>query len=365
MTAAERIEPAKRARVVGFDVARCLAILSMVYVNFEIVMAPGSSDAKDPEWLRSLASMFEGNASALFVTLAGCGLVMLRRRDVILRRALLLLVFGYVWQLLWPGDILHYYAFYLAVGASCLDLSARWLWLLAAASIGGWLMMFTLLDYGAGWQWSTLDYADFWSLRGQLRNLLFNGWHPLFPWLAFLFAGMALARSQIHIPSRRRLALVASALVYAGAWLASSWLSGLADTRSIVAQFTQWYGAPDKLWGMSSIPPGPLYVLSAGGVAIFVLALCLEVTSWPRVAAWTAPLARTGQLALTFYLGHILVLFFLVEPLQASLMASFEMLPLSYSAVTALLFGVGAMVFAVTWRGQRGPLEWLMRRLCG
>ena len=63
--------------------------------------------ASKPAWLRTIASAFSGNASALFVTLAGVGIVLLGRRDVILKRALLLLFVGYAWSVLWSGDILH------------------------------------------------------------------------------------------------------------------------------------------------------------------------------------------------------------------------------------------------------------------
>ena len=352
--------PATNQRIVGFDVARCLAILSMVYVNFEVVLAMGS---RRPAWLRTLASMFEGNASALFVTLAGCGIVMLGRRAVIYKRAALLLVVGYCWQLMWVGDILHYYAFYLAIGALCLGLRARWLWLAAALSIAGFVIAFYWLDYGEGWRWLSLSYPEFWTATGQLRNLLFNGWHPLFPWLAFLFAGMAIAKWRIHQPGRRRIALALSAVVYGLSWLASHYLSQLQDTRSIFSQVSQWYMAPDQFWGMSSIPPGPLYILSAGAMAVFVIALCLELTASAMVARLTRPLACTGQLALTFYLAHVLVLYFVVEPLQDS----FEVSRLTLAASAALAFGIGAIAFATAWRRfmARGPLESVMRWLCG
>jgi uncharacterized protein len=347
-------------RIVGFDVARCLAILSMVYVNFEVVLAMSS---RQPAWLRALASMFEGNASALFVTLAGCGIVMLGRRAVIFKRAALLLVVGYCWQLLWVGDILHYYAFYLTVGALCLGLRARWLWLAAAASIGGFVLAFFWLDYGEGWRWLSLSYPEFWTAAGQLRNLLFNGWHPLFPWLAFLFCGMAIVKGEIHQPRRRRFALVIAALVYGVSWLASHYLSQIEDTRSILSQISKWYMAPESFWGMSSIPPGPLYILSAGATAVFVIALCLELTASPWLARFTRPLALTGQLALTFYLAHVLVLFFVVEPLRGSL----EISALSLAAYAALAFGAAAILFATVWRrfASRGPLESVMRWLCG
>ena len=169
--------------------------------------------------------------------------------------------------------------------------------------------------------------------------------------------------AQIHQPTRRRIALGVSAVVYGISWLASHFLSQLEDTRSVFAQVSQWFAAPESYWGMSSLPPGPLYILSAGAVAVFVIALCLELTAQPLVARVCRPLALTGQLALTFYLAHVLVLFFVVEPLKGR----FEISRLELAAYAAFLFGGGAILFASAWRryAARGPLEWVMRRLCG
>ena len=330
----------------------------MVFVNFEVVLAFGQ---REPGWLALVAEMCEGNASALFVTLAGCGVVILGRRGVILRRALLLLIVGYLWQVIWPGDILHYYAFYLTFGVLCLGLGPRWLWFLAAVAIGGFVGLFYLFDYGAGWEWQTLSYPEFWTPAGQLRNLVFNGWHPLLPWLAFLFSGMALARWGVQERGRRRLAMVVSALVYLASWLLSRELAGLPDERPLVEQWTRFYASPEAFWAMASLPPGPLYVLSAGAAAVFVIALCLELTSDERVARLLKPLSRTGELALSFYLAHVLVLYFAVYPFAEDV----GMAKLSYAGVAALGFCAGAILFANLWPGRRGPLEWAMRRLCG
>ena len=330
----------------------------MVFVNYEVVLARSASE---PGWLRTLAGMFEGNASALFVTLAGGGIVLLGRRVVVLRRALLLLVFGYIWQVMWPGDILHYYAFYLTGGALCLGLRPGWLWLLAAAAVGGFVWAFTVFDYGLGWNWTSLSYPEFWTARGQLRNLLFNGWHPLLPWLAFLFAGMALARWGVERPGRRRVALGVSLACYATALGLSAVLSAYPDTRPGIEQLQHWYRAPAAIWGTSSLPPGPLYVLSAGSAAVFVLAACLELCDRPRIARWCAPLARAGQFALSFYLLHVLLLYFVVVPLAGS----FSVSPLVVAFVATVAFGLLAVIGANSWPGRRGPCEWLMRKLCG
>ena len=67
---------------------------------------------------------------------------------------------------------------------------------MALGACSFWLL--TTYDYSQGWEWNTLLYRDIWTLSGALRNLLFNGFHPVFPWLAFLLIGMAFGRMALH-----------------------------------------------------------------------------------------------------------------------------------------------------------------------
>src|SRR5256885_13968422 len=86
----------------------------MVFVNFKQAMHPA---LQEPGWLLSFFHFLEGKASATFVVLAGLGLVLATRslepataRLWTLRRALFLLVAGGMNLLIFPADIIHYYA---------------------------------------------------------------------------------------------------------------------------------------------------------------------------------------------------------------------------------------------------------------
>ncbi|HIG87670.1 MAG TPA: DUF1624 domain-containing protein [Planctomycetes bacterium] len=358
---------AKAPRISGFDLARGLAILGMVLVNYDVVLAYGH---KEPALMRTIVDACTGRASALFVTLAGIGIILLGKREVLFKRALFLLIVGYAWQMLWSGDILHYYAFYVAIGALCLSLSPLALGLLAIASTAGFLLLMEYFNYGAGWNWMALEYPPFWTLKGQLRNLFFNGFHPLFPWLAFLFSGMVLGKCQIGLPRIRRMALAGSVLVFVAVHFLSAHFASLEDTRGIMYQMTEWYRAPEALYGLSSMPPGPFYVLSAGASAVFVICLCLEISATEFGQRCATPLIATGQMAFTLYLAHVLVLYFLLAPM---LRACREEHDLDQAGVMTVVFS-GAMIFNLVavlgswlWKQRlgRGPIETLMRRLTG
>ena len=58
-----------KKRIIGDDVARALAVIGMIIVNFKIAFGDRGSN-----WVSSFAAMYEGKAAATFVVLAGIGL---------------------------------------------------------------------------------------------------------------------------------------------------------------------------------------------------------------------------------------------------------------------------------------------------
>ena len=109
-----------RERVLGYDVARALAILGMLLVHFGYVMsAPGWQETN---WSTVMASL-DGRSAATFIMLVGVGMtlrtsraanqngdVALRQvRRTFIRRGIYLLVFGTLLLVIWPGEILRLY----------------------------------------------------------------------------------------------------------------------------------------------------------------------------------------------------------------------------------------------------------------
>ena len=44
-------------------------------------------------------------------------------------------------------------------------------------------------NYEIGWNFETLEYQGFWTINGFIRNLFFNGFHPVIPWTSFMLFG--------------------------------------------------------------------------------------------------------------------------------------------------------------------------------
>jgi len=356
-------------RIAGYDLARALAVFGMVVVNFKIVM--GAEEA-GPSWLVGLVGLLDGRAAATFVVLAGAGISLLSRqarwsgdrqqlardRRRLLWRALFLFVVGLLYTPIWPADILHFYGVYVAVAALLLGASTRRLLAGAAALVTGFVGMLLTLDYNAGWDWNTLTYHGLWTPAGMVRHLLFNGFHPVVPWLAFLLVGMAIGRLDMASPAVRRRLFAWGAGVALAAEGASRLLvrTLAADATPAARELIQ------ALLGTSPMPPMPLYMLAGAGTATAVIAAAVAVGERCREAACIRPLVATGQLALTLYVAHVVIG---MGTLEAMGRLGHQTLPVALLA--SVVFCAGGVLFAHLWRRRfrRGPLEVLMRGLCG
>ena len=350
----------------GFDVARAFAIFGMVLVNFKIAMHASSSG---PAWLVNAVHLFEGRAAATFVVLAGIGISLMSRkareednqvllaqnRTILFKRALFLFIVGLLYTPIWPADILHFYGLYIAIAALLLSVRSRWLLVIAVGATFLFVLLLFLFDYEQGWNWETLHYEGFWTMSGMVRHLFYNGFHPVFPWVAFILYGMVLGRFDWSNIKVQR----------------NAFLFGL--TSLILAEVTSWFllkqiplnaGAAEQelaaLFGTAPMPPMPLYIAAGIGLATVVISLSVWLCATFPKAMWVKPLTATGQLALTLYVAHVLLG---MGALQA--MGRLEHQSLWFSVGSTLAFCAFAVLFATLWRNRfkRGPLEYLMRRL--
>ena len=59
-------------------------------------------------------------------------------------------------------------------------------------------ILLTFWDFETGWNFETLEYQGFWTLNGFMRNLFFNGFHPVIPWSSFLLFGYWFGKQDLH-----------------------------------------------------------------------------------------------------------------------------------------------------------------------
>lgn len=347
---------ANSARLHGLDLARFLAFAGMVIVNFKVVMG-----AENDSGLSGLLTgLLEGRAAATFVVLAGVGLGLAAARSdhtqtvvATAKRAVFLLVIGLLNSLVFPADILHYYAFYFLFGIALIQCQTRTLVTTIVALNVLFVVMVLTLDYDLGWNWSDYSYADFWSPGGFVRNLFFNGWHPVAPWLGFLLLGFVLSRMELaQVATQNRLILfgvIAIAVAELGQALLTGPLNAVDPELGIFAT-------------TDPVPPMPLYTLAGSGVATTVIGLCLRYADLLGRSGILKVLAPAGRQTLTLYIAHILLG---MGTLEALGMLGEQSATRAISA--ALVFCALAVAYALLWSRffKRGPIEAAMRKIAG
>lgn len=326
----------------------------MVIVNFKIVMGTESGDGL----LYSFTYFLEGKAAATFIVLAGIGLsftanaIKFRQSfTIIMKRAVLLLIIGLLNSLIFEADILHYYAFYFFIGFFLLSLSNRSLIVVLIIINIIFVMMIFTLDYDQGWNWETLAYSDFWTVQGFIRNLFFNGWHPVFPWISFLILGFLYSRLKLDCQKVQLILTLSGALLLICVEFMSHLLS--IYYQAIEPQLVD-------LITTKPIPPMPLYILTGIGSASVVIGASLFSEKWLKKSMLFSVAVSTGQQALTLYIAHIIIGMTILDMLELRHDQSIENV-----FIYSLVFCSLCAVYAVGWKRyyKRGPLESLIRKL--
>lgn len=336
------------ARIAGVDLARGLAVVGMFAAHL-LLTAEQFVWSEPATW----TAVVDGRSSILFAMLAGVsiGLVtggrtplpgarMTAARFKLVLRALILLVLGIL--LILTGVpvyvILPAYAilFLLAIAFTQLRASAV-LW----TAVGlGVVMPFVQ---------PVLDALPIWNAPFGDEIDLMIGWHyPFTVWIAFVLAGLGIARAGVTRLSIQVRMLVAGAVLAAIGY-------GLAEVLS---------PASGEYWRMvlTAEPhsSGLFEAVGSGGFAIAVLGACLLLCRIRVLKAVTLPLRATGAMPLTAYTVQLLVWAVIALILFGNTDDYFGFVGLEpFWPLT-----IGVLVACTAWAlvVGRGPLEWVLER---
>jgi uncharacterized membrane protein YeiB len=353
-------------RIIGIDVARALAVIGMIIVNFKVVFGENGLS-----WVKSFASIFDGKAAATFVVLAGVGLALMtnsaiknkdqnklkiaRRR--ILKRALFLFIVGISYVAIWPADILHFYGIYMAITILLLTSKERTLIATAITLIVAFPILMTFWNYETGWDFTTLDYHGFWTVKGFMRNLFFNGFHPVIPWTAFMLFGYWFGKQDLHNDKFIKKTFWISSIIFVSIQaLSYSFISFLSEGNQETAKELT------EILGTNPMPPLPIYMFNGIAIAFAIISACIIIAKRFENNKIIDALDKTGQLALTFYVAHVIIGMGIIDAMNPAKMGNYSV---EFSVVYALVFSLLCIVFAVIWRKYKtsGPLEWIMRKI--
>jgi uncharacterized membrane protein YeiB len=298
-------------RIEGFDMARAIAIMAMVLVNFD---AMTDVNIYPWLWLYSVVEFIYGRAATLFVILAGVSLSLMaqsysiksisrRLRPYLMKRCLLLFITGTAMSYWWEADILHFYALFLALGACFSALPDRALWALtmvaAAISIPVSAALTVIHDM--------TDFIPFvegqpWAFK-LLLDYVTSCYYPVLPWVAFFMFGMLLGRREPANSSFHRRCLVMGTLIFIAIELFSAIMMSWAESRNLEIEGNWWVA----FLRSEAFPSTPLFVLSSGAGALAIISLCRLLAGRQVVTRCLAPLVAFGRLSLTMYVAHLLL----------------------------------------------------------
>jgi uncharacterized protein len=355
-------------RILGFDLARAYAIFGMFIVNFNIVF--GSH--KDESVIGQCLSLFNGNSSSMFVMLAGMGVALMTNRAeysveerqklkvIIMKRGTFLFIFGLIFYVWWFADILHFYGSYLHIAALLLFVPKRvYLWVAGASIIIFHILLF-VIPFETGWNFETFQYADFWTLAGFLRNTLYNGWNPVFPWLAFFLLGMWLGRLDWQNTKIKRNILLTGICVFS-----------LVEILQMLA--TCGYFEEDLAFYLTAdyLPPFVPFMLGTAGFSLICITLCIYLGDKFADKKLFEYLAKTGQMTLTHYVVHLTLGMIILSVITGktdfeSINGADSISPI-YVLIFSIFFYILSVIFSICWgkKFKNGPLETLMRKFSG
>lgn len=335
-------------RIGGVDLARGLAVVGMIAAH--LLSTADRFVWTDPgTW----TALVDGRSSILFATLAGVsiGLVtggrtplggreMAVARGRLALRAAILLVLGIL--LILTGVpvyvILPAYAILFLIALPFTGLPApAVLW--TAAGLG--LVMPFIQP--------VLDGLAIWRSPLGAEIDAFMGWHyPFTVWIAFVLAGLGIARAGITRMSTQLGMLIVGAAVAAVGY-------GFASFPAPSAA-SYW----QTVWSAEPHSSGLLEVIGSGGFAIAVLAGCLLACRVTALSMLTLPLRAAGAMPLTAYTVQ-LVVWALVSGIvlgDTGDLIGFRGLEPFWPLTIWVLIGCTAWALLI----GRGPLEWLLDR---
>jgi hypothetical protein len=338
-------------RIVGLDVARCIALVGMMAVHIlpSTRLAPGATEpVVDPLYL-----VFGGRSSALFAVLAGVALALVSGRATplggsdlagarrsVAARAAIVLVIGLGLGVLDSGVAVILVNYALLFVAALPWLGCRWR-TLAYWGIA-WLVLTPVVSHvlrglvpaGPGPVPSWLSLTD---PLGFALNVLLTGYYPVLTWTGYLLVGLAVGRSPLlqratsgWRPGLTLAALgavtavatkvISNLLLEAGGGTAHLEIPATSPVRRLpidTVLVTSTYGTTptNSWWWLATSGPHhgtPLDLLHGTGTALLVIGLCLVVAWAAGQSRWgtaaLTPFAAAGAMTLTLYTGHVIAL---------------------------------------------------------
>ncbi len=295
----------ERHRIIGFDLARAYAIFGMFIVNFNFCFG----SFQDQTIIGQFLNLFTGNSTSIFIICAGMGISLMtsnhinysqqdkkKHKSTILKRSWFLFVLGLLLYNWWAGDILHFYGGYMHIAAFILYIPKRYYLTGALLAILIFHLLLLIIPIFTSWDMTLFKYADFWSIKGFLRNTFYYGWNSIFPWIAYFLLGMWLGRLNWKEP-KIRLHIFFVGLIF---FILFEGLRKYSIYKQFDRQIFDYINA-------DYFPPYLPFMVITTSFALMAITVCIwigEKFEKNLIIKW---LSDTGKMTLSNYVQHLTI----------------------------------------------------------
>lgn len=360
----------ERQRIIGFDLARAYAIFGMFIVNFNFCFG----SFQDKSLVGQFLNLFTGNSTAIFIICAGMGVSLMtsnyltysqqdkeKYNSIILKRSWFLFALGLLLYNWWAGDILHFYGGYMHIAAFILFVPKRYYLMSALLAILIFHILLFIIPVFTSWDMTIFKYADFWTIKGFLRNTFYNGWNSIFPWIAYFLLGMWLGRINWKEPKiRQRIFLVGLTFFI------------LFEGLRKYSLYKQFDSQISDYINFDYFPPYLPFMIITASFALMAITVCIWIGEKFEKSIVIKWLSDTGKMTLTNYVQHLTIGMLIFQFLTGSkytggYLQMGKILSPAYILTFSFCYFVASVLFSVLWTKKfgRGPLEILMRKISG
>lgn len=281
-------------RIEGIDVARSIALVGMVYINLNVILGTNFEEVYVLSNLEMVNNVLQGRFASLFLVIAGLGLGLFKQKYdenydiIIIKRAIFFFFIGCINLLYWGPDIIHMYSVYFMMGIVFIRLKKEILIVIMAMNSLIQYILLQNLNYELGF---TINY-DYFTFT-ILKNLLFDGYYPVFPWSSFLILGILI--SKLDLKNMKIL------------W--TMYAIGLSILSISFEISTSPENSFNDIFSMYPYPPNFFFIFSNLGSSMVILSLCLILSKKIKFVS----LANIGRLSFTLYQFHLIYGFIIIS----------------------------------------------------
>lgn len=216
------------------------------------------------------------------------------------------------------------------------------------------------IPFENGWDFTTLQYTDFWTVSGFIRNTFYNGWNPIFPWIAYFLLGMWLGRLNWNDKLVKIKVFAIAEVIY----LATEGVRYFAE-KAPLSPAVKMYITADYL------PPALPFLLSTASLSCVILVCTFWIGENIHHTQFASVLANTGRMTLTHYIlsltfGMMMLALLSGKAYTGAITGQGQLSPTLILIYSLLYFGA-AVLFSRIWSAhfKNGPFELLMRKISG